>query len=52
LHKGRDISPTLLRQIAKDIGVLVEEFVAGQPGQVPSSAGESAPAKPPEPGRG
>jgi predicted RNA binding protein YcfA (HicA-like mRNA interferase family) len=28
LHKGRDIAPPLLRQIAKDIGVTVEEFVA------------------------
>jgi predicted RNA binding protein YcfA (HicA-like mRNA interferase family) len=27
-HKGRDISPILLRQIAKDIGLTVEEFVS------------------------
>lgn len=27
LHKGRDIAPPLLRQIAKDIGLTVEEFV-------------------------
>jgi predicted RNA binding protein YcfA (HicA-like mRNA interferase family) len=26
-HQGRDISPILLRQIAKDIGLTVEEFV-------------------------
>ena len=26
-HKGRDISPFLLRQIARDIGLTVEEFV-------------------------
>ena len=26
-HKGRDISPVLLRQIAKDIGLTAEEFV-------------------------
>ena len=26
-HKGRDISPVLLRQIAKDIGVTPEELV-------------------------
>jgi predicted RNA binding protein YcfA (HicA-like mRNA interferase family) len=26
-HAGRDISPFLLRQIAKDIGVTVEDFV-------------------------
>ena len=25
-HKGRDISPILLRQIAKDIGLTVDEF--------------------------
>lgn len=28
-HKGRDISPIMLRQIAKDIGMTVEEFIAG-----------------------
>jgi predicted RNA binding protein YcfA (HicA-like mRNA interferase family) len=27
-HSGRDISPTLLRQIAKDIGLSVEELVS------------------------
>jgi len=26
-HKGRDISPVLLRQIAKDIGMTIEEFL-------------------------
>jgi predicted RNA binding protein YcfA (HicA-like mRNA interferase family) len=26
-HAGRDISPLLLRQIAKDIGLTVEEFL-------------------------
>ncbi|MGI9337200.1 MAG: type II toxin-antitoxin system HicA family toxin [Gammaproteobacteria bacterium] len=26
-HKGRDISPILLRQIAKDIGMTVEELL-------------------------
>jgi predicted RNA binding protein YcfA (HicA-like mRNA interferase family) len=26
-HKGRDISPTLLRKIASDIGLTVEEFL-------------------------
>ena len=26
-HAGRDVSPILLRQIAKDIGLTVEEFV-------------------------
>ena len=26
-HAGRDISPILLRQIAKDIGLTIEEFL-------------------------
>ena len=26
-HKGRDISPILLRQITKDIGLTIEEFL-------------------------
>jgi predicted RNA binding protein YcfA (HicA-like mRNA interferase family) len=26
-HPGRDISPILLRQIAKDVGLTVDEFV-------------------------
>ena len=26
-HKGRDIAPPLLRQIARDIGLTVEDFV-------------------------
>lgn len=26
-HPGRDISPILLRQIAKDIGLTIEEFL-------------------------
>jgi predicted RNA binding protein YcfA (HicA-like mRNA interferase family) len=29
-HPGRDISPSLLRQIARDIGLSVEEFLARQ----------------------
>ncbi len=28
VHQGRDISPVLLRQILKDIGVTVEEFLS------------------------
>ena len=28
LHKGRDIAPPLLRQIARDIGLTVEELIA------------------------
>ncbi|MEO1003312.1 MAG: type II toxin-antitoxin system HicA family toxin [Cyanobacteria bacterium J06638_7] len=28
VHKGRDISPSLLRQIAKDIGLTLEEFLS------------------------
>ncbi len=27
MHKGRDIAPPLLRQIAKDIGLTVEELL-------------------------
>ena len=27
MHKGRDIAPTLLRQIAKDIGLTAEELI-------------------------
>jgi len=27
-HRGRDISPFLLRQIAKDIGMPVDDFIA------------------------
>jgi len=26
-HQGRDIAPTLLRQIARDIGLTVEDFL-------------------------
>jgi len=29
-HPGRDISPTLLRKIAQDIGLAVERFLAGR----------------------
>jgi len=29
VHKGRDLAPVLLRQIAKDIGLKAEEFVQG-----------------------
>ena len=29
-HKGRDISPTLLRQIAIDIGLTLEEMLANR----------------------
>ena len=57
-HQGRDISPTLLRQIAKDLGSSVEDFLAGTVSQQPNqalqpAAGESqAPKKPHGPGRG
>lgn len=30
-HKGRDISPSLLRKIAQDIGIPVEELVRAVP---------------------
>jgi predicted RNA binding protein YcfA (HicA-like mRNA interferase family) len=29
-HKGRDISPILLRKIARDIGISAEELVAAK----------------------
>lgn len=57
-HQGRDISPTLLRQIAKDVGLPVEDFLAGKVSQQPNkalqpAAGASQGAKKPfEPGRG
>jgi predicted RNA binding protein YcfA (HicA-like mRNA interferase family) len=31
-HAGRDISPTLLRKIAKDIGLTAEQFVKSNRG--------------------
>lgn len=30
-HKGRDIAPSLLRKIARDVGMTVEAFVASRP---------------------
>jgi predicted RNA binding protein YcfA (HicA-like mRNA interferase family) len=39
-HQNRDISPTLLRQIAKDIGLSVEDMLAGGSSQQPDSAAE------------
>lgn len=32
-HGGRDISPTLLRKIAKDIGLTAEQLVKGNQGE-------------------
>ena len=29
-HRGHDISPILLRQIAKDIGMTIDEFLASR----------------------
>jgi predicted RNA binding protein YcfA (HicA-like mRNA interferase family) len=43
-HQGRDISPTLLRQIAKDIGLSIEDLLAGR------ATPQPPPTKPPEPG--
>lgn len=57
-HTGRDVSPTLLRQIAKDIGLSVDEFLVGEPGHQPKDTLQLAadkppmPKKPAEPGRG
>ena len=56
-HQGRDISPTLLRQIAKDIALSIEDFLAGKTSQQPNTALQPsagaplAPKKPSEPGR-
>jgi predicted RNA binding protein YcfA (HicA-like mRNA interferase family) len=41
-HQGRDISPTLLRQIAKDIGISIEDLLAGRATPKPP------PTKPPD----
>ena len=30
VHKGRDLSPVLLRRIARDVGLTIQEFVARQ----------------------
>jgi len=30
MHGGRDIAPTLLRQIARDVGLTVEELLAAR----------------------
>jgi hypothetical protein len=56
-HQGRDISPTLLRQIAKDIGLSVEDFLAGEQSQQlnkpqSSSVEPPAPKKSSDSGRG
>jgi predicted RNA binding protein YcfA (HicA-like mRNA interferase family) len=48
-HKGRDISPILLRQIARDIGLTVDDLIAGgapTPGAPP--AGVPPAPSPPE----
>ncbi len=29
-HAGKDVSPILLRQIAKDIGMTIEEFISSR----------------------
>lgn len=29
-HRGRDLSPFLLRQIAKDIGMKIEDFISNR----------------------
>lgn len=34
VHAGRDISPILLRQIAKDIGLTVDELLGARSGAV------------------
>jgi len=57
-HQNRDISPTLLRQIAKDIGLSVEDLLAARPSGRPNLPLEpmadaaAPPRKPSKPGRG
>ena len=44
-HPGRDVSPTLLRQIAKDIGLSVEEFISPAMSSFVRSARSSPPVR-------
>ncbi|HEY8990824.1 MAG TPA: type II toxin-antitoxin system HicA family toxin [Luteolibacter sp.] len=30
MHKGRDVSPLLLRQIVKDVGMTMQEFLGNE----------------------
>jgi predicted RNA binding protein YcfA (HicA-like mRNA interferase family) len=39
-HKGRDISPVLLRKIARDVGLSAEALVGLEPEVEPESEGE------------
>jgi predicted RNA binding protein YcfA (HicA-like mRNA interferase family) len=41
-HAGRDISPTLLRKIARDIGITVEELLANRQAAESGSSGPVA----------
>ncbi len=42
-HAGRDISPTLLRKIAKDIGLTAEQLIGREGAQHADGAGEPKP---------
>ena len=46
-HAGRDISPTLLRKIAQDIGLTAEQFLGREVAQQQDSLDERAPEKKP-----
>lgn len=51
-HAGRDISPTLLRKIAQDIGLTAEQFLGReQAAQQPDLPDEPAPEKKPPAGK-
>src|SRR5437870_11462233 len=43
-HKGRDISPSLLRKIARDIGLTSEELVKGRRNPVTAAAPQNSPS--------
>lgn len=46
-HAGQDISPTLLRKIAQDIGLTAEQFLEREAPQRPDAPDERAPEKKP-----
>jgi len=46
-HAGQDISPTLLRKIAQDIGLTAEQFLGREAAQQPDAPDERAEEKKP-----
>jgi predicted RNA binding protein YcfA (HicA-like mRNA interferase family) len=51
-HKGRDVSPVLLRKIARDIGLTAESLLGIAPEEAPEPEGEQSPAEGTEPPSG